>query len=118
MKIQGYDIDISKLTVAEINKLQDAICPGERTIFDDYMRILSRDCRVDGTKERVCKYDPDRNIVLVYDKMKTRIAYATILPIDILSDGIYCTGTSTYELQKDKHSERIVNFLKKKGVLK
>ena len=93
-------IDITSLSLEEINKLRQSLCinPSE---FIPFTRILSRDCRSDSIKEHFGIYDESGDQVKLYIRQKTRFAYKTTLPIDIYIDGMYRTGTSTYELQPD-----------------
>lgn len=116
MKIQGCDIDISKLTVEEINKLRKAVSPEMYDITEIYfIRILSRDCRSDSTKEFLAKYDAHSDSVILYKKQKTQIVSDRFLSVDVLFYDTYCTGTSTYELvRNDKDTPEIIKYIRKK----
>ena len=103
-------IDITSLSLTEINKLRESLClhPSE---FIPFTRILSRDCRSDSTKEYFGIYDKGSDKVALFIRQKTHFAYRTALPIDIYIDGMYRTGTSTYELQPD--SKAIADYILK-----
>lgn len=122
MKIQGCNIDISKLTVEEINKLRKAVIPEmyDCDIAEKYfVRILARDCRSDSTKEYLAKYDAHRDSVILYKKQKTQIVFNTILSVDVLFYDTYCTGTTTYELvRNDKITPEIIKYIRKKRGMK
>lgn len=120
MKIQDCNIDISKLTVEEINKLRAALFPEMYDITEKYfVRILARDCRSDSTKEFLAKYDAKRDLVILYRKQKTQIASDRILSVDALFYDTYCTGTTTYELVKDdKDTPKIIEYIRKKRGMK
>lgn len=122
MKIQGCNIDISELTVEEINRLRKAVVP---EMYDCnkaekyFIRILSRDCRSDSTKEFLAKYDAHRDSVILYKKQKTQIVFDRILSVDVLFYDTYCTGTSTYELvRNDKDTPAIIKCIRKKRGIK
>lgn len=93
-------IDIRSLSLKEINRLRKSLCidPSE---FIPFTRILSRDCRSDSTKEYFGIYDKSKDEVDLFIRQKTKFAYTTTLPINIYTDGMCRTGTSTYELQPD-----------------
>lgn len=120
MKIQGCNIDISKLTVDEINKLRGALTPEIYDITEKYfVRILSRDCRSNSTKEFLARYDANRDSVILYKKQKTQIAYDRILSVDVLFYDTYCTCTTTYELVRDdKDTPKIIEYIRKKRGIK
>lgn len=101
-------IDITSLSLTEINKLRESLCinPSE---FIPLTRILSRNCRSDSTKEYFGIYDESADAVKLFKRQKTRFAYKTTIPIGIYIDGMCKTGTSTYELQPD--SKMIADYI-------
>lgn len=103
-------IDITSLSLTEINKLRESLClrPSE---FVPFTRILSRDCRSDSTKEYFGIYDESGDVVKLFKRQKTQFSYQTTIPISIYIDGMCRTGTSTYELQPD--SKAIADYILK-----